>query len=647
MQGKGEKKMLRADVYCRVSTQKEAQQDSIIHQQEKGEMVAQELGAAINRVCVDEGKSGTTTKKRTAYQQMVDDIKSKKVNLIITKDVERLNRDLLEFCKFLNLTVQNNVKIYFYLTNEYYDINQDTLIKIRAVLAEDYSKSLSAKAREAHISRQENGRSVIFTNKVWGYNTVFLPDGTKKLIINETEAEMIKIIFNLCIQGFGVHRIAKKLYDLGYLNHNGNMIGKGVIMGILRNPKVMGTAIYNKRFFDFGKKQMIKNPESKWIIKEGIVPEIISPETFMLANYFMDSRTIKGDGAFDERKVIGYFTGCSKLSGKLICGECGATYTRQARKLTNGERVYDWLCGRYLNYGRKTENPYKRKNSQKANVRLKDGCDNPNVKQEVVFNIIKKITEEYFSFDKKLVVKSLGLLKSSMEKSMENDTSKAEMEQLENQIGSLNVKINGLTDKLMEGILTNDTYKNMVEKYEKEREQLKYRLFKLNEKHMQIQTIENRIKEIKSLLNNGGTEEAGINTTLEYIDKIYIFSNRFEITFHMDQLLGIENKELCETVAKEGKLVYHIDKSDMKYKRQAMDKTNEIIYNAIKDDSKVSIAELSEMSGLSRTTVHFRVQRFKQLGYIRHRLEAGRKREWEVLKAWNPDDNQKLMMRPE
>lgn len=109
----------------------------------------------LKKIINNAGKSGTTTKERTAYQQMVDDIKGKKVNLIITKDVERLNRDLLEFCKFLNLTVQNNVKIYFYLTNEYYDINQDTLIKIRAVLAEDYSKSLSVKAREAHISRQE------------------------------------------------------------------------------------------------------------------------------------------------------------------------------------------------------------------------------------------------------------------------------------------------------------------------------------------------------------------------------------------------------------------------------------------------------------------------------------------------------------
>ncbi len=90
-----------------------------------------------------------------------------------------------------------------------------------------------------------------------------------------------------------------------------------------------------------------------------------------------------------------------------------------------------------------------------------------------------------------------------------------------------------------------------------------------------------------------------------------------------------------------------MNKGDMKYRRQAMDKTNEIIYNGIKGDSKVSIAELAYMSGLSRTTVHFRVQRFKRLGYIRHRLEAGRKREWEVLKAWNPEDNQKLVMRPE
>lgn len=62
---------------------------------------------------------------------------------------------------------------------------------------------------------------------------------------------------------------------------------------------------------------------------------------------------------------------------------------------------------------------------------------------------------------------------------------------------------------------------------------------------MQVQKLENRIKEIENLLKKSGAEEATINTTLEYIDKIYIFSDRFEITFHVDQLLGIKNDALC------------------------------------------------------------------------------------------------------
>ena len=94
------------------------------------------------------------------------------------------------------------------------------------------------------------------------------------------------------------------------------MIGKGAIMGILRNPKVMGTVIYNKRSYNFDKKEMERNPESKWIVKENVVPGIIIPETFAMANYIMDSRTIKGDDTFEERKVIGYFTGLLRIKWK-------------------------------------------------------------------------------------------------------------------------------------------------------------------------------------------------------------------------------------------------------------------------------------------------------------------------------------------
>ena len=60
----GEKKMMKAGIYARVSTQKEAQQDSIAHQEEKGKMVAQELGATIENVYIDDRKSGTKVARR-------------------------------------------------------------------------------------------------------------------------------------------------------------------------------------------------------------------------------------------------------------------------------------------------------------------------------------------------------------------------------------------------------------------------------------------------------------------------------------------------------------------------------------------------------------------------------------------------------
>lgn len=638
--------MMKAGIYARVSTQKEAQQDSIAHQEEKGKMVAQELGATIENVYIDDGKSGTKVAGRKEYQRMIEDIVNRRIDIIVTKDVERLNRNLLEFCKFLDLVIQNDIKIFFYLTNEYYNITSDTLIKIKAVLAEDYSKSLSLKAREAHLTRQENGAAVIFTNKTWGYKVKYDEDsGKKKVVIDKAEAHMIKIIFDLCIQGLGVHKIAKRLYVMGYTNHNGKMFSNSVISSILRNPKVMGTVIYNQRTYDYGKKKYIHNPENTWIVKENVVPAIISPQTFSLANAMLQSRKSKVGNDFEEEKVVGYFAGSSKLNGKLICGICGDKYSKQARKLGDGKRVYDWKCSRHIKYGRRTENQYQKSKSKKIDTRLSDGCDSPTIKQEVVYKIIKKITEEHFGTDNKLIEKSLGFLKSSIDNLRENDSSKMETDKIKEAINGVNSKINKLTDKLLEGILTNENYKNAVSKYEKEREELKVKLFHIEKKYGELQDTENRINEIQNLLEEGGMEEASINTVLEFIDKIFIFSNRLEVTFQMDQLLGINNHELCERLAKEKKLVYYLDKDEMKYKRQDIDRTSEIIFNAIRDNSKISIQELVEISGLSTTTVHYRVKRFKELGYIRHRLETGRKKEWEVLKAWNPDDSQKIVIR--
>lgn len=100
-------------------------------------------------------------------------------------------------------------------------------------MAEEYSQTLSLKSNDAHKRKQENGGSAIFTNNVYGYKTIYNEDGSKKLVVDEEEAKMIKLIFQFIIDGKGVHHISKHLYNIGY-----------------------------------------KNPMSKWIYLENIVPRI-------------------------------------------------------------------------------------------------------------------------------------------------------------------------------------------------------------------------------------------------------------------------------------------------------------------------------------------------------------------------------------
>lgn len=634
------------DIYIRVSTSKESQQDSVKNQLDICKLVAKELGYTIRNICLDDGKTGTNVNGRKQYQLMIDDIKNKRISMIITKDVERLNRNLLEFCKFIDLALRNDVKIYFYLDKKEFEFTDSIIIMIRAVLAEEYSKNLSRKAKDSHRYRQENGKNVILTNQTWGYKNISLEDGTKVVVIDEPQAEMIRIIFDLCIQGLGVHKIAKRLYKMGYRNSNGNIFSKSVLLQIIKNPKVTGTVIFHKKEYDLGKHKQIKLPEQEWIYKENMVPAIISKETYELANAVLDGRTNRKKEDFKETEIKGYFQGSSMLSGKIVCGECGSTYTRQPRTLTGGDRVYDWHCSRYRNVGRKTTNPYRNKQNCAADVRLGEyGCDGVSLKQEVLYQLLKKITEQYFGTDSRMIDETIVLLRGGIQKARENSVDTKELECLQNSIDRVNGTIQDLTKKLINGVLTDDTYKLMVKDYEKEREDLRIRYFALNEKSAELQDVENRIKKIEDILSNGALEEATITTTMEYIDKIYVYFDRFEVTFCVEKLLGLDNKVLLDSLEVSNKLIYPVEPCQMKYKRQAMDKTNEIIYNAIKNNSKISNTELAELSGLSRTTIHFRLTRFKELGYIRHCLEKGKRSEWEVLREWNSDDDTRLTMR--
>ena len=177
------KDKLRAVYYCRVSTDDENQATSIVNQKEESIKTINDNHWELVDCYIDEGKSGTTTKKRDEYNRLFKDMESDKFDIIVIKSQDRLMRNTKEWYFFIDKLVQNNKKLYFYLDRKFYSPDDALITGIKAILAEDYSRSLSKNINNAHRKRQETGSNVVITSNTWGYDKI-----NKQVVINEKDA---------------------------------------------------------------------------------------------------------------------------------------------------------------------------------------------------------------------------------------------------------------------------------------------------------------------------------------------------------------------------------------------------------------------------------------------------------------------------
>jgi DNA invertase Pin-like site-specific DNA recombinase len=222
--------MQRVVYYARVSTEEEKQIKALNTQ-------VQELESYIKTVeewilikgYVDEGRSGTTIKGRVEYQKLYNDILTDNFDIIVIKDIDRLSRNTLNWYLFIDRLVQTGKKLFFYNIKEFYKVDDKLITGIRALIAEQYSRDLSIKINNAHKTRAKKARAVT-NGKMWGY---YQKDG--KLFINEEEAEIVKLIFSLYIQGFGFRSIQKKIDEIGYTSRNGTSFAMTTLKRIIKN----------------------------------------------------------------------------------------------------------------------------------------------------------------------------------------------------------------------------------------------------------------------------------------------------------------------------------------------------------------------------------------------------------------------------
>ena len=163
----------------------------------------------------DEGISGTNTKKRDGFNRMIEDAVNGKIDLILTKSVSRFARNTVDSLVTIRQLKEKGVEVYFEKENIYtFDGKGELLLTIMSSLAQEESRSISENVTWGQRKRFADGKVSVAYSRFLGYDKG--PDG--RMVINPAEAETVKKIYRLFLEGMTPYGISRQLEADGDLS---------------------------------------------------------------------------------------------------------------------------------------------------------------------------------------------------------------------------------------------------------------------------------------------------------------------------------------------------------------------------------------------------------------------------------------------
>ena len=474
---------------------------------------------------VDDGVSGTSF-DRPAFNRMISDIEAGKINMIITKDLSRLGRNYVQSGLYIeNYFPEHEVRFVAILDNidTAYDNSNNDIAPFKSILNEMYAKDTSKKINSVLQTKRNNGEYL--GTAPYGYKKD--PENKYHLIIDEEAANVVKLIYEKYLSGFGTMQIADYLSekkipipsDYNKRNRGIKSLTYGLwqqstVRFILSNEIYTGAVIQGKRKkVSFKSKKFIDLPEEDWIKIDNMHEAIISKEDFEMAkkviNATKGSRVVQNDYLF---------------KGLLRCYDCkGYIGIRSPDKHGN---VYG-RCQRYGRFGKF------------------DVCSphnfNYQVFEEQMLDVLREVCREYTNKKqleeiakqaKKREAKELDINKQIefFKKTIENETKKLEV----------------MYDDRLAEIISLDEYmknakriKENVKSYEENIKNLEKELSGENTKNKEIQ-LDNLIEEFL------GMQRPSKEIIREFIERIEIHSDKqVDIYFNFKPLQDLNNNFIC------------------------------------------------------------------------------------------------------
>lgn len=467
--------------YARVSTLEQEQIDALQKQIDDLEgFVATKSDWRLAGGYVDEGKTGTTTQHRRQYQRLLKDLESDKFDIILIKDESRLMRNVLDWYLFVDKLNKNNKKLYLFLDNCFYTPDNRFIAGIKAMMAEEYSRDLSKKIKSSAVRNQKNG--VVYGNgQLLGYHQV---DG--KLIINEEQAETVRLIFNLYAKNNGFRLIRDELTKRGIKSSTGTDFSLSTLKRMIKNPKFKGVLTSGKTNKNFETKKTELVPVEEHIVIPGGVPAIVSEELWDKCNDILKQKVRKYDN-----KAVGFKPGKRLLTGKIFCGKCGEVFWHNEYRTSKGKELKEvWQCKTYRLY-------------------TKSRCYNKTIhRQPFLDELMSKmrliVTQDELTSSLTAILNALSKHNTSAIKSISDNSKK---------IKAVKHKQEILLDSMLDGIITKQQFIAKDDKLKAEIANLESQAN--NTDYDSMSRIDEVIKQIKT---DGVTEQVMVNL----IDKIIV-----------------------------------------------------------------------------------------------------------------------------
>ncbi len=338
---------LNVAAYCRVSTEKEEQENSLENQiyHYRREIEANPNWTLVD-VFIDFGLSGLNDTKRTEFMRMIEMCNQGKIDLILTKSISRFARNQLDCLSYIRKLKSKNIGIRFDKEGiNTLDPSSEIFLSWFSAFAQAESESLSMNVTRGKRMGYKEGKFA-FPCNLYGYKK----DENNNPEIIPQQASVVRKIFHLYLEGNSIDSINKWLKENEIQSPKGyNKWSNSTISGILKNEKYMGDALLQKTYtVDFLTKTTAKNKgEVNQYYIENNHEGIISKEIFNMVQDEIKRRANLYCGEQKSKHSSQY-----ALTGKVFCGECGTVY-RRVTWSRGGKKKIVWRCVERLTNGTK------------------------------------------------------------------------------------------------------------------------------------------------------------------------------------------------------------------------------------------------------------------------------------------------------